>query len=138
MNDVTVMFSLPGDTLDALQAKAHRDGVAPGAIIRTALARSLKDRQAGAKSKPTDPILIRALRTLVAKDLEAARSWSDLEARLSNRGYTLRTDRGALLILGKDTGEVVCQATDIGTSYGALIRRFDGPLMDQEMAQETG
>ena len=135
MDNVTVMFSLPGPTLDALQARAKREGVAPGAVLRTALARALKDQERSIDVGARDPVLLRALRTLVARDLDAATSWLDLEERLLGRGYALRTDNGALIIVGKDTGEVIGNATDVGTSYGELIRKFNGPLTNHEIAK---
>lgn len=129
MDKVTVMFSMPSETLDALQARAARDGVAPGSILRTALSQALK-------SKGNDPVVVRALTTLIARDIEAATSWGDLQHRLGNRGFALRTKGATLLIVGKDTGEVMANSTEIGASYGALIRRFDGPLPDLDTAKD--
>ena len=128
MEKVTVMFTLPNDTFEALKATAKREGAAPGAILRSALKNDLKERTARKDRKPNDPAFVSAIRTLLARDIAKARGWADLLARLRARGYELRIHGDRLSLFGADTGECLVDATEIGASYGALLRRFGGPL----------
>ena len=41
MQEVSVMFTLPSDTFEALQSTAQREGSSPGAILRAALRKDL-------------------------------------------------------------------------------------------------
>lgn len=128
MSDVTVMFSLPSDDFEALTAKAKREGTVPGAILRAALGRDLKPRAARQPRDSDDLAFTSALRTLLARDIVESRDWAELERRLSARGYALRVEGGCLSLLARDTGDCLADATEVGASYGALMRRFGGPF----------
>jgi hypothetical protein len=132
------MFTLPDEAFAALQEKARREGTVPGAILRAALRRDLSvvvgpaplprlptPRPAG---KAVDPAYLGALRNLLARDIIEARGWSDLIRRLSLRGYRLELEQGRLALYGRDEHDCLADATGIGASYGALMRRFGGPL----------
>ncbi len=132
MSEVTVMFTLPSEALEALKAKASRDGTAPGAVLRNALRRELRTNEARQRARGFDPAFIGALRTLLARDIVEAQSWQELEKRLGTRGYELRLADDRLSLFGRDSKECLVDATEIGASYGALMRRFDGPMPDRK------
>lgn len=133
MSEVTVMFTLPSDAFEALQATARRDGSAPGSILRNALRRELKTRSTKTDKNGNDPVFVAALRTLLARDIVEAKDWGDLDSRLLARGYDLRFNEGRLALFAKDSGECLIDSTEIGASYGALMRRFDGPIPASKM-----
>lgn len=129
MGEVTVMVTLSEDTFAALQSRAQTEGTAPGAILRAALRRDLVKPDQPANNAGPDPALVGALRTLLARDIIEARDWSDLQRRFGSRGYRLSLENGCLTLISKDTGQCISDATGIGASYGALMRRFGGPLL---------
>ena len=128
MEDVSVMFTLPADTLSALRARAKSEGTSAGALLRGALQRDLDLRRKERAEGKADPAFVGAIRTLLARDIVEARNWADLQARLGARGYDLRMEEGRLSLHARDSGEQIVDANEIGASYGALMRRFHGPL----------
>jgi len=131
MGDVTVMFTLPEDAFEALQAKARREEAAPGAILRVALSHYLHRGEDPCATDRSDPVFIGALRTLLARDLTEARDWADLESRLSARGYVMRLNGNQLGLFTSGSNECIADATEIGVSYGGLMRRLGGPMPHQ-------
>ena len=98
MGDVTVMFTLPDEAFEALQAKARREGTLPGAILRDVLRRDLEARRGEKSTETLDPAFLGALRTFLARDIVEASGWSDLKRRLATRGYSLRLEDGSLTL----------------------------------------
>lgn len=136
MGEVTVMFSLPDDAYDALQSTARREGAPPGAILRAALQRHLRrngtdENGENPRGKP-DTAFIGALRTLLSRDIADATDWADLDARLSKRGYDLRLIGNQLALFTTGSNDCIADGTEIGVSYGAMMRRFGGPMPPQK------
>lgn len=68
------------------------------------------------------------MRALLAADLASASGWADLDRRLRARGYAFREAGGGLALHAHPGGERLCKASELGHSYGALMRRFGRPF----------
>ncbi len=128
MSRVTVMLKLDGHVLKALEAAAREDGCDAATVVRDAIRRDLYRRTRAKKADRPDERLVAPLRALLADDLARATGWDDLAARLSAKGYALR-EAGAGLALFELTGtRRLARASDLGVSYGRLMRRFGAPM----------
>lgn len=68
------------------------------------------------------------MRARLAADLADADSWADLARRLAAKGYALREAGGGLALYSHPEGRRLCKASELGFSYGRLVRRFRTPL----------
>lgn len=128
MEKITVMFSLPEVTLDALRKISTDENVGIEHVLQGAIRRDLFRRSRAKKAVRTDERLVAPLRALLAEDFAFAHGWDDLQSRLRAKGYVLR-EAGAGLALHKQTcGTRVCKASDLGNSYARLMRRFLTPF----------
>jgi hypothetical protein len=88
-------------------------------------------KRAGRASKTsnrTDEQLLGLLRALLAVDFGRACDWRELQGRLKAKGYILREAGGGLALHGFPDGPRLCKASELGHSYGSLIKRFGQPL----------
>lgn len=128
MGDVTVMFTLSGAAFEALQAKARSEGSAPGSVLRAALSGHLQYQEQSTALDKSNTAFIGALRTLLTRDISDADNWEDLNSRLSKRGYDLRLAGNQLALYALGSDQCIADASEIGVAYGALMRRFEGPM----------
>lgn len=108
----------------------HRD-LTVGQIVRDALAAEI--RRAGRKTRPQTATDI-SVRRVLAHNLAVAQDWRDLIDRFAAKGYALRPAGGGLALFRQSTGTRYCKASDLGASYGALMRRFGAPFPDDPHA----
>ncbi|MCX7565696.1 hypothetical protein OS189_05010 [Sulfitobacter sp. F26169L] len=129
----SVTLKLPRELLSGAQRVATARDVTIGHLVRHLLKREV-DRQSsqGAVAKP-DQRLVTALQSLLARDVQNARSWQDLVARLRMHGYALHPCNDDMVLIKISCGTRVCSGAVLGFDYAALVERFDGPL---PMAQE--
>ena len=131
-----VSVALPAPMIDAARQLAHARDVTFGQIVREALAAEL--RRAGQPAKTpnrADEQLLGPLRVLLAADFAQARGWSDLQARLTAKGYALREAGGGLALHGHPDGRRLCKASELGHAYRSLMRRFGRPFPGHSHAQ---
>ena len=135
MADVTVIFSLPDATFGALKDRADRDGTTPGSVLRAALRRELAAPENNLPERKPNA-LPGALRSLLSRYLDAAQNWRDLSAALHARGYGLRLIDGQLALFSTSDERITVDTTELGASYGALMRRFSAPFpVDRKTAK---
>ncbi|NSX54057.1 hypothetical protein [Parasulfitobacter algicola] len=128
MDKITAMFHLSQPTIEALQKIAAEEGVEAGDIVRDAIKRDLFRRSRAKKSVRTDERLVAPLRALLADDFAFATGWKDLQARLSVKGYMLQEAGAGLALFEIGNNRRVAKASDFGTSYTKLMRRFNAPF----------
>ncbi|MDF0602332.1 hypothetical protein P1J78_16455 [Psychromarinibacter sp. C21-152] len=128
MTQVTVMLTLDRHVLKALDSAARADGSDPATVIRDAIRRDLYRRSRAKKADRPDERLVAPLRALLADDLAYARDWDDLAARLSAKGYALREAGAGLALFELNGNRRLAKASDLGASYGRLMRRFGAPM----------
>ncbi|PSL22322.1 hypothetical protein CLV88_101749 [Shimia abyssi] len=75
-----------------------------------------------------DEQLLASLRRLLAGDLAAATGWEDLGERLAGKGYALREAGGGLALFALSDERRMCKASELGCSYGSLMKRFGTPF----------
>lgn len=133
-----LLLDLPPDLRTALRAQARLHGRSSKAEAQKLLARGLGQHRDPAPAKT--PLradegsevgrgpLLAPLRALLAADLSKAQGWDDLQARLSNHGYTFRERGGGLALYCCTTAARICKASDLGWTYSDLMRRFDQPF----------
>lgn len=124
----SVTLKLPRDLLSGAQRVATARDVTIGHMVRQLLKREV-DRQLSAKrDEGTNARLLTALQALLARDMAEACSWDDLENRLRPHGYVLRPAGGGIVLFKESCGTRVCKGSEIGFSYGALVKRFGAPM----------
>lgn len=128
-----IAIDLPPEALAALRHRARAERMSPATMAHKLLLHALQADCGAAKASPEqgedcDPTLFGRLRTLLAVDIEAARSWKDLQERLSNHGYTFRERDGGLALHCTATAAHICKASDLGWSHADLIRQFGAPF----------
>ena len=121
-----VSLKLPRETRLALAQIARAEDVTVGAIVRDAIDRDLRRRQAKPANR-ADERLVAPLRALLADDLAYAVGWTDLAARLQRKSYALREAGGGLVLCDQD-GRRLCKASELGCSYARLAERFGAPF----------
>ncbi|MFQ6547544.1 hypothetical protein AADZ90_006265 [Aestuariibius sp. 2305UL40-4] len=124
MEDVS--FKLSREMQRALATIARHEDVTIGAIVRGAIERDLRRRQAKPPDR-ADERLVAPLRALLADDLAYASGWKDLAQRLRRKGYVLREAGGGLVLCDTD-GKRLCKASELGCSYIRLAERFNAPF----------
>lgn len=129
MEMVDVMFKLPEPMLDAGLEIAKADDVTLGQVLRQLLSAEIQRTTRNAKTPyRADELLLAPLRALLAADLATASDWNDLQSRLKKRGYAFREAGGGLALHTHPDGARLCKASELGHSYGALMRRFKAPF----------
>jgi hypothetical protein len=112
----------------ALRQIAAQEGGDRMSLIRDAIRRDLFRRARAKKAVRPDERLIAPLRALLAEDFAYAQDWVDLQARLADKGYTLREAGAGLALHCRGNGEKRAKASDLGYSYSRLMRRFRAPF----------
>jgi hypothetical protein len=126
----SVTLKLPRDLLSGAQRVATARDVTIGHLVRQLLKREV-DRQLSAGTREgTDVRLLAALQALLARDMAEARDWEDLAVRLRPHGYDLRPSGGGVALYKSSCGTRVCKGSEIGFSYGALVKRYGAPMPD--------
>lgn len=123
---IDVTFKLPAEAIDGLKSLAAERDVTPGQVIRDLLQRELK-RGAAKRSDRADEPLVARLQRLLAVQMAAATSWSDLRTRLETLGYELRPAGGGLTLHDSD-GTRLCKSSELGFAYSRFVRRFGAPM----------
>lgn len=127
MEQVTLKLLTP--QLEAAERLARRRDVTIGQVLRDALAAEL--RRAGDVAKTSaraDEQLLAPLRALLAPIVAEATGWTDLQNRLKSKGYAFREAGGGLALHAHPDGARLCKASELGTSYATLMRRFHAPF----------
>lgn len=128
MSQVTVMLKVDDHVLKALEAVSRSDGCDVATVVREAIRRDLYRRSRAKKADRPDERLVAPLRALLADDLAHAKDWTDLADRLAAKGYALRESGAGLALFERDTDRRLAKASDLGASYGRLMRRFGAPM----------
>ncbi|SFJ78707.1 ribbon-helix-helix domain-containing protein [Jannaschia pohangensis] len=124
--DVTIR--MPLEMAAAIERLAQRFDVTPGQVVRRAVCEELKRRSKPPKTpNRADEGLVASLQSLLAPDMAEARSWPDLEARLSRRGYRLSAAGGGCALF-TTTGRRLCKGSELGFTYRQLVRRFGAAM----------
>ena len=69
-----------------------------------------------------------AIAGAVSAAVDAALDWATLQARMDDAGLSYYPTGGGLIVIDAQTGEVIAKASDVGPSYGTLVRRFGAAL----------
>ena len=125
---VTIEFSLPEITHDALQRIASDEGVEIEHVLHSAIRRDLFRRSRAEKIVRADDQHLTILRVHLAEDFAFAHSWDDLKTRLRAKGYLLREAGAGLALHKQSCGTQLCRVSELGNSYAHLMRRFLTPF----------
>lgn len=128
MNKENVTFSMPPEMRGELLRIARQDDVSPGQVLRALLNKEISRRRRARPPVRADERLLAPLRARLAGDLAAAAGWDDLRTRIRGAGFDLREAGGGLAVHRWPTGERLCKASELGFSYGRLMRRFRAPF----------
>ena len=128
MEEESVTLRLPRDLLSGAQRVATARDVSVGHLVRQLLKREVDRQMAGGGGEDADVRLLAALQALLAQDMAQARDWSDLAERLRVHGYELRPSGGGVVLFKSSCGTRVCKGSEIGFSYGTLVKRFGGQM----------
>lgn len=124
-----IALKLDETTLRAAMRLAQDSDITLGQFIRLAVEAEIQRRTRNAKTpNRADERLLASLRTLLAIDFAHARSWPDLQNRLSQQGFALREAGGGLALHRHPSGARLCKASELGYSYATLMRRFAAPF----------
>ena len=121
-----VSLRISSEMAEAIALIARSEDATSAEVIRDAIRRDLS-----ARCRLPGPSMSRGrrfapLRALLRDDLNDAYDWRDLAERLGSKGYRLIED-GEALFLHRLSGERVCSATDLGTSFERLNAQFSRP-----------
>lgn len=118
---------------DVQEIAKERD-ITVGALVRTALTEFIEQGRAstknsGAERLPSDPAPRPEperewLKATVARAVQAARDWQQLQENLGIENIEIAPKGGGLTIRWADTKEDICKASDAGFGYSKLIRKF--------------
>lgn len=111
-----------------LEALAQSEDVSVGQLVRMAVERDFRRRDALFTPPRADQRLLEAVRAEAQEAFEIARGWSDLRERLVDHGYILREAGGGLALHDAITGRFLCRTSELGFGYPALMRRFSAPF----------
>lgn len=128
-----VSLKVSSEMADAIALIARSEDATTAEVIRDAIRRDLS-----ARSRIATPDMSRSrrfgpLRALLRDDLDDSCDWRDLAERLGAKGYQLIED-GEALFLHRLSGERVCSAADLGTSFDRLNAQFRASQPDQALA----
>jgi len=124
----SVSFKLPSQMITRLDELARSEDVSVGQVIRAAIEREFRRRDALTTPPRADQRLLTPVRSKVGPAFEISETWSDLRERLMEAGYTLREAGGGLALHEAISGRFICRTSEIGYGYPALLRRFSGPF----------
>lgn len=124
----SVSFKLPSEIIARLEELARGDDVSIGQVIRAAVEREFRRRDALRTPPRVEQRLLAPVRHRVGDDFDAACDWSDLRERLMTKGYTLRESGGGLALHEAISGRFLCRTSEIGFGYPALLSRFSQPF----------
>lgn len=96
-----------------------------GQVIRDALASELRKAR---RRRTLERSLTPRRKAQIARVIAESQSWDDLDQRLKAIGARFRPAGGGLALHSFPGGEKLCTASDLGESYGALMRRFGDPF----------
>ncbi|MDU8910098.1 hypothetical protein [Aestuariicoccus sp. MJ-SS9] len=129
MDEITVSLRLPRALLEAAERLARDRDESLGRVLRQALSAEIMRANRNAKTpNRADEQLLGPLRVLLASDFAEARSWNELQSRLAAKGYALREAGGGLALHSHPQGLRLCKGSELGQSYGTLMRRFGTPF----------
>lgn len=124
----SVTLKLPRDLLSGAQRVATARDVTIGHMVRQLLKREVERQLSEGRKSGTDVRLLAALSALLAQDMAEARDWGDLAERLRPHGYELRPAGGGVVLYKSSCGTRVCKGSELGFSYGDLVKRFGVPM----------
>ncbi|GGD21789.1 ribbon-helix-helix protein, CopG family [Sinisalibacter lacisalsi] len=124
----SVSFKLPAEMMARLEGLARGDDVSVGQVIRWAIEREIRRRDALRTPPRVDQRMLAPVRARISEDFEAAQGWSDLRDRLIAKGYTLRESGGGLALHEVISGRFLCRTSEIGFGYPTLLKRFSQPF----------
>ncbi len=128
MEQDRIEIMLPAELARSARSMASADDVTVGQLLRDLLAREISRRSRARPPVRADERLVAPLRARLAGDLAHARNWDDLQRRLTDKGYILREAGGGLALHDWPGDRRICKASELGFSYGRLLRRFDAPF----------
>lgn len=124
-----VQIRMSGAMQEAAERAAHASDITMGEYVRRLVDADLRRRFAPATTpNRVEEHLLSPLRVRLAHDFACATSWPDLNARLAAKGYALREAGGGLALHAHPEGTRLCKASELGHSYGALMRRYGAPF----------
>lgn len=123
-------IDLPLDavTLQALCEISHAENVTLVQVIRAAIERDLYRRTRAKRANRTDERLVAPIRALLAQDFAQSANWPELIKRLEAKGFALQEAGAGLALVQLPNNRRVAKASDLGASYGQLMRRFRAPF----------
>ena len=122
-----VRLKLDQFALDALSQIAGEEDISLGQVIRDAVKRDLFRRERAKRAVRPDEQLVAPLRSLLADDFAYADTWEDLLRRLRRKGFNLAEAGGGIILIDLN-GTRLCKGSDLGYSYGRLLRRLGRPF----------
>jgi len=128
MEQESVTLRLPRDLLSGAQRVATARDVSVGHLVRPLLQREVDRQMTNGRGEDADVRLLAALQALLAQDMAQARDWDDLAERLRMHGYEIRPSGGGVVLFKSSCNTRVCKGSEIGFSYGMLVKRFGGPM----------
>jgi len=129
MNEMlTFPLKLPRHLIGDLNDLAKAHDATPGQILRDLLERELKRHKNAKTPNRADEQLVARFQRLLARDIAAATSWSDLDHRLARKGCVLRPAGGGLVLHRLQDDRRICKASELGFAYAQLVRRFGAPM----------
>jgi hypothetical protein len=135
----SVTLRLPRDLLSGAQRVATARDVTIGHMVRQLLKREVERQLSQGAREETDARLLAALQALLGRDMSQAQDWADLAERLRPHGYELRAAGGGVVLYKSSCGTRICKGSEIGFSYGALMKRFGAPMPDHtQIATRAG
>lgn len=98
----------------------------PSAVLRDLVRLEVQrhSRKLARSDEVFDEQFLGRLRASVAEALVNARSWDQMQAALHLRGLAYVAAGGGLNLIDPETGEVLCNGSQIGPGYMELVRRF--------------
>ena len=135
METESVTLKLPRTLLSGAQRVATARDVTIGHMVRQLLKREVERQLGSNRSDNTDERLLAAVQVLLARDMAEARDWDDLAARLRPHGYEVRAPGGGIVLFKSSCGTRICKGSEIGFSYGTLVKRFGAQLPEHEIGK---
>ncbi|MEL7011824.1 MAG: hypothetical protein AAFO72_00950 [Pseudomonadota bacterium] len=121
-------MKLHPELADATHRMARERDVTIGQLVRDLLAQEISRAKRARPPVRAEEQLIAPLRARLAEDLAHAKSWDELDRRLTAKGYQLIASGGGLALHQSSTGRRVCKASELGFSYSKLATRIGAPF----------
>jgi hypothetical protein len=126
MDRTEVSFSCDAALWKQFLGVCKDKGLEPGALLSEVVGTKVRafEREKSRGIATKSELWMKRLRGSVETALAQSHDWAGVRLAMDRYGIAYHPSGGGLIIIDSSTGEVLCNASDVGPSYGDLVRKF--------------